>query len=154
MTDTRPLNVKVAEALGFQVRDDSRYGCRCYCVGQAIVDGPFPLPHDRAPHNHIEWKYFREYSYVEDGDDAGDWEPVPPYGDDSTEGWACTGPLVDVYVSELGHRPAAHTERQWYAVSRGVNPAMPGLESGTGRHAPAAVAKLILILAESGRLPK
>jgi hypothetical protein len=82
----KPLNVRVAEALGHTVQDVSRYGCRCSCVGLPGDNGAFPMPRDpRTPHDHIEWEYWRS-----GWDDDGDWFPVEQYDSD----WRVTGPLI------------------------------------------------------------
>lgn len=67
MTDKGPLNVRCAEALGWECQErKSDHGARSRWVG------------------------------IESG---GSWMwggyHVPPYGDDTPAGWACTGPLMD-----------------------------------------------------------
>jgi len=71
---------------------------------------------------------------------------VPPYGEDSPEGWACTGPLVSrfkLYLywdTELGCWVAQPKEGDTPPYHR------------SGSTAPEAIANLIIALAEAGKL--
>lgn len=77
--------------------------------------------------------------------------PVPPYGDDTPEGWACTGPLLARFgLTVFGPRlEVEEPDPRWYA-------AVP--DSATlGEHgatACEAIARLIVRLHAEGRLPR
>jgi hypothetical protein len=144
----KPLHVRVAEALGFRVRDDSEYGCRRQCVGNPYAGSAFPSA--KQAHNHIRWSYFRPYLY-EPSD--GDWTPVEHYDTD----WSATGPLIEKYriamwtagpVGELlgdGHD-------RWRCNSDDNGLQLEG--SQVGPTPLIAVCNLILALHEAGKLPK
>ena len=152
MTATaKPLNVRVAEALGLRVRDDSVYGCQGQCVGSVDDSGAFPTA-GRLRHNHIRWVYWKAFEW-EAGE--GDWESVLPYGEDSPDGWACTGPLIAKHGIELLCNPYGDGN---YVARRSRDFDWPTfLVDGRDPFASArthveAVALLIVALSEIGRL--
>lgn len=76
--EEKPLNVRCAEALGW--KKPSEEG-RCDVCGWALV--PHPEPGCWA--DNCSFRPMPETRH----------DIPPPYGEDSPEGWACTGPLMD-----------------------------------------------------------
>jgi hypothetical protein len=95
---SEPLNVRVAVALGWEWWKSSVTGRRCL----------YP------PERHPEWMTERA-----DGTEplVSDWNVgsgfVPPYGADTPEGWAVTGPLVAKYELHLEPDLCAEHKSEW-----------------------------------------
>jgi hypothetical protein len=151
----KPLNVRVAEALGCSpyqptAADDPDVRVLWICPCET-VDGVSPHGAPRAD----------VYG------DSGYW--LRPYGEDSPEGWACTGPLIARFHIALSagdpdwnHPGHPALPKKWFAESNldGWGDPFPwhtrweyyfqrGFTS-----APEAAAELICNMAEAGRLPK
>lgn len=145
-----PLRVKVARALG----------CKPYRSGFGGEEWCCPCGDAIPAHGRPE---------TLDGD--GSWYAIWPYGEDSPEGWACTGPLAEKYVYRIEMhppyvRPALYSHRDGSLVSpqeeygRSVEAeSMPDEDdeyrvrgNGYGSSIPEAVANLVLDLHEKGRL--
>lgn len=130
MTD-KPLNLRVAEALGLKLA--RRWDGILY-----------PLGHPDTPPD-AAWCL-----------EAGG--RIPPYGEDSPDGWSVTGPLMGKFhISLLQDGDAG----PWVAgnYSGGFWPNSDAIDGQMSCHAsvssPAqAVAMALLALAEAGRLPK
>lgn len=138
MSAEEPLHVRVARALGFTVRDGRRM-CRQQCVGQYPTEGGLPpMPRAGEPHFHGGWE---EWLQIDEAD--GEWEPIPPYGQDSQDGYAATGrALLEAIVRTRGGVVVKlHDEGGFIAFTQdGIRRA--------GRSTPEAVALLFLALAE------
>lgn len=143
----QPLNVRVAIALGFTARNDTR-PCLQQCVGQVLDGAEFPIPLDRRPHFHGGWMYWEPTVCGELVESEGEWQPVPDY----TEDWSVTGPLIARHLISLvfdGCRLHESCRHLWCAVNedhRGddcVGPAGRPLE---------AVCELLLKLSAEGKL--
>ncbi len=105
--DSRPLNVRVAEALGFRVEDRSVYGCKAQCISSVSSGGNFPHPHGR--HDHIQWEYWKPYEWEPED---GDWMPALDYPND----WSATGPLIErLYLDFACYMPDSWRAWQGYA---------------------------------------
>lgn len=102
MAEQKPLHVRVAEALGWTAIHRRARG-ECPSGGWC---GDIMLPGERwagrAPGNMLV------------GPD-GCHDSVPPYGEDTPEGWACTGPLLERYELALDK---CDDERPWLAVDQ------------------------------------
>lgn len=123
-----PLHVQVASVIGWtSLHPRGRPGC----CGDILLPGIRWA--GRAPGNVIVGP-------------EGIHDPVPPYGEDSPEGWACTGPLAELYVWGV-HRLDGQT---WLALPRGPNTG----QKGVGPTPLIAICNLILKLSESGALPR
>lgn len=127
----KPLHVRVAEAIGLTVQDESVYGCRQMCVRSVSDSGDFPMPGHR-PHDHILWTYYRKCEWEEDGD----WEPVVSYDTD----WSATGPLIEEFGFNL------EAGNGWTALDWG------GEYAAVGSTPLEAVCHLIIALSEAGKL--
>lgn len=137
----RPLNVRVAEALGLQVEDRS-YECRQSCVSHALEGGEFPTPAGRGPHRHGGWEYYKAYEW-EPTD--GNWEPVLEYDTD----WGATGWLIEKYRFRLLpviERQGSQDHKVWLCVHT------PTDLQGIAVTALAAVCNLLLVLGGAGKL--
>lgn len=152
----KPLNVRVAEALGWSAfRSKHGYWVVTHGdTGETCHDGfdrrqpPFdPQTGERLPDS-VWWE------------DCGH---VPPYGANSPEGWACTGPLLAQVIKAPGSKVTLeHVTLRWWGdpprlqwcVSVSTDPAydkQPELHC-YGTSGPAAIAELVLALAENGGL--
>ena len=128
MSNAEPLNVQCARALGWSVgadlheRDESAQGLSA-CVRCGAEAG---------------WD-----------ESLGD-VCCPPYGDDTPEGWACTGPLLSEYGIELdgplGSLAEPEHQGLYAAYARGA--------CASGAHFAEAIARLVVKLAELGKLEK
>lgn len=136
----KPLNVRVAEALGCTTRWAPAVGFRALLPGAGDwiclcppVDGGFFGPHVGGPDGHIR-----------------------PYGEDSPEGWACTGPLIERFDITIGRYASWAHGGRCFAVWPGLSVSDRGVsrEERTGVSRPDAACNLILALAEAGRLPR
>jgi len=102
VTDTRPLNVRVAEALGWtdfkrmpthNVGTPQFHGGFSPPVQEKVWCGVRPIDHD--PKECVNLYGDEPCDHVPSHPDYEPWhEPVPPYGEETPEGWACTGPLM------------------------------------------------------------
>jgi hypothetical protein len=137
----KPLNARVAEALGFKVRDLSKYGCTAQCVSGPSEAGAFHGARS-GPHDHIRWEYWKPYEWEDDGD----WKLVENYDTD----WSASGQLVEknrVTITDFASEP-------WMAA-RDFTVDYDGWRAGEyayGRTPLVALCNLILALKESGKL--
>lgn len=128
MTEEKPLNVRVAEVIGWS----------------GIEHGN--LMDLSRPHN----------GYPPSLPIVGQKQRIPPYGEDSPEGWACTGPLMIKYGINL-IRPGMWlaTENDPTQWDEGVLGWREDLCATAASDNPMeAVCNLILALAEAGKLRK
>ena len=122
MSDEKPLKALVAEALGWKLRPLEE-------VDAACGGTEFWVPPDSHTGNYCN-KCRPEMA-------------PPPYGEDSPEGWACTGPLMQKYG--IGVEPI----QGWTSYVRGI------WESETvASTACEAIACCVTALAAAGKLPK
>ena len=84
-----------------------------------------------------------------------DHEALAPYGEDSPEGWAATGPLIERFRLTLSYR---YVEGKAWATARGLwhsqtySGEKHGWLHGDGASPCEAACNLILALADAGRL--
>ena len=86
----KPLHVRVAEALGLVVKDESRW-CSGQCIALVTIGGDLPTVRE-GRHHHERWLYERH-----DWEGDSEWYPVPRYDED----WSVTGPLIEKYGIDL-----------------------------------------------------
>lgn len=156
--DEKPLNVQVAEALGATV--------------EWRAPNWDPAGGERWMRKLSRDEYFRQgpdsNSVMRVG--AADvWsDRFPPYGEDSPEGWACTGPLAEKYayrlqVCEAFKTPAQYSQSDGHLICESEEyPRVIEADSkdddddrcevAYGANIPQAIANLILALAEAGKL--
>lgn len=142
---TEPLNVRVARAIGWT--DVQSIGIR---GGVEKWVGIPPALHDAArdlakaflaPGQNIDAAYPPYAAAIR-------YEPIPPYGQDTPEGWSCTGPFLR-YVHEanaISHGPAVMRWPDDDEDCEGAPTVGQALTWGE------ALCNLVLSLAEAGRL--
>lgn len=140
MAEEKPLRVLVAEALGHKVEwhlaHEAHNVCACPLDFPSVVWNP---------EHHKTWMVW--VPFEEDPSD-GDWERVPRYGEETQQGWACTGPLIQRFQLMLIGSDAAGWEAMHYFPSDA--PPMSMAPKGAG---PCEVlARLVVALHEAGRL--
>lgn len=122
MSDEKPLRVQVAEALGWTItlkQDDPK---------KSNYGESYGCPPGKAEGIHV-W--------------------IPPYGEDSPEGWACTGPLLERCKGSEGALicvPVGKHVRVWYST----NTAADVIASAPS--VPEAIARCVVALAAAGKL--
>ncbi len=166
MTDERPLNVRVAAALGCNVQE--RHSAGAYCTIQGELIGWRCGCPDRA-HALREPFASEDSGLVEIEYSSTEFQP---YGQDSPEGWACTGPLIQKFNIQLhagdpdnitpGHVPTL--PKRWFATSNfdewgnqfpwDTEWEVAPFHARGCASACEAAAELICNAAEAGRLPK
>lgn len=135
-TEEKPLRVQVAEALGIKIWQHEDRSCSHCGYQDNLTPGCW---------------------WMDDGD-YGSCQ-VLPYGEDSPEGWAATGPLLrrcrtDLYESTTeppswcaeALRPAERPLGAWAAGDLTVR--------GRGDSPCEAIARCVLALAAAGKLPR
>lgn len=75
---------------------------------------------------------------------------IPRYGMDTPDGWACTGPLAQQFKFELEGAYEDRCEASWF-----TNAATGSIwEQAGGASYPEAIARLVVKLAEMGKLER
>lgn len=152
---SEPLHVRVARALGWtdvQSLGPRQHGPAWHRAGTDLWTGrppkgaPVEAPRSpcaaAVPASRGEWCCSIHLTSEIDGGCPLDFEPLPPYGEESPYGWACTGPLIEKHGIEitftrgLGRR----AEASGYYVD--------------GPDVLTAVCGVVLTLAEAGRLER
>jgi hypothetical protein len=130
-----PLHVRVARALGWTHIHQAGYG---HEIGSPCGDILLPgiRYHGRAPGNLLIEEQAKH-------------EPLPPYGKESPEGWACTGPLLSRYEVTVDKREAGWCASAWREsmFTHEVDPVFAATSTE-------AIALLVCALHEAGRLPR
>ena len=138
-----PLYVRLARAVGFEVRDAGR-DCDGQCVSAAPEDGSFPHPRVRSePHRHEKWEYW----YMPDFGDAGDGDFVDVPG----LSWEWVGPMIEKYRIDLAAFPVSGGI-EWRAVAWRPFGRPEISRQERDNTLLAAVARLIVKLAAEGKL--
>lgn len=80
-------------------------------------------------------------------------ERIPPYGEDTPEGWACTGPLMLRFGIGTDPGTTEADRDHWWARGWHLDPEwrVPAGEAATPCE---AIARCVVALAAAGKLPK
>lgn len=134
LPDEKPLSVRCAEALGW-IQLHIRGFKSLWCCGDIT------LPCER-------WAGRRPGNVLLSHE--GFHDSVPPYGEDSPEGWACTGPLVERFGLDLS-REFPGTKAAYVAAI--CDPDRP-LTTAAGPTACSAIAEWVASNVENGEVKK
>lgn len=143
-TPEKPLHVRVAEALGFQVEDHS-YECRKACVVMPEEGGMIPTT--KRTHRHGGWEVWERFEWEPH---EGDWVECPSYDTD----WSALGPVIERHGIHIGRDGLAPVTGplSWWAADAGTYVGFDPSYMERGPTPLIAVCHLLLALHEAGKL--